>query len=126
MKDQRFGQTCASAAVAVYHWDHLDQFLSTSSSQRGDRNQLACAVRSILKSKVVKFLIVAKALCGIILQEPYINMIVELKVTRTQLLIVLPALYKELLKPPNDVLDISKPALPSLSSSWLESCYPET
>ena len=124
MKEQIFGQTCASAAVAVYYWNHLESMLSTSQSESGDRNQLACAVRAILKSPVVKFLIVSKALCGIILQEPFVNMVVEQHITRSQLLIVLPALFEELKSPPGDVLDISKPALPSLTSSWLPYCYP--
>ena len=78
-----------------------------------------------MQSEVVKFLIVAKAICGIVLQEPFLNMIVEQHVSRSQLLIILPALFKELNNPPHDVLDLSKPALPSLTSSWLRHCYPE-
>ena len=124
-REQRFGNSAASASVALYHWEHLSDHLSTASSEVSDRNQLACAVRAMLASPVVKFMVASKALLGLILQEPFINMIVEQHITRTQCLIVLPALYKELLAPPRDVLDTTKSVLPSLSSSWLADCCPE-
>ena len=122
-RDKRFGGAAASAAVANYHWEHLQNHLSTAASQQSDRNQLACAVRALLNSEVVRFLVVSKALVGIILHEPFINSVVEQQVSRSQLLTVLPALYSELNNPPRDVLDLSQPALPSLTSSWSVSCY---
>ena len=76
-RDRRFGGSAASAAVVNYHWEHLRDHLSSVSSQLSDRNQLACAVRAILNSDVVCFLVVSKALVGIILHEPFINCVVE-------------------------------------------------
>ena len=76
-RDKRFGGAAASGAVANYHWEDLQNHLSSASSQQTDRNQLACAVRSILNSDVVRFLVVSKALVGIILHEPFINSVVE-------------------------------------------------
>ena len=99
-RDKRFGGAAASATVANYHWVHLKGHLSTAASQVSDRNQLACAVRSILNSDVVRLLIVAKGLVGFILHEPFINSVVEQNIQRSQLLTVLPALHSELVNPP--------------------------
>ena len=123
-RDKRFGGSAACAAVVNYHWEHLKTHLSTAASQQTDRNQLACAVRSILDSDVIRFMISSKAIVGYHLQEPFINSVIEQNISRSQLLTVLPALYTELCNPPRDVLDLSQPALPSLTSSWSQTCYP--
>ena len=124
-RDKRFGGAAACAAVVNYHWEHLKYHLSTAASQQSDRNQLACAVRSILESDVIRFMIVSKAIVGFHLHEPFINSVVEQNIQRSQLLTVLPALHTELCDPPRDVLDLSQPALLSLTSSWSQNCYPE-
>ena len=123
-RDKRFGGAAAAAAVVNFHWDHLKQHLAPAMSQVSDRNQLACGVQSLLNSDVVQFFIVAKAIVGFHLHEPFINSIVEQNITRTDLLIVLPALYVELLNPPRDVLKLTVPALPCLTSSWSGESYP--
>ena len=69
-------------------------------------------------------MIASKAIVVYHLQEPFINSVIEQIISRSQLLIILPALYKELCNPPRDVLDLSQPALPSLTSSWSQTCYP--
>lgn len=124
-RDRRFGGAAACAVVVNHHWDDLQEHLNTLLSQQQDRNQLACAVRTILSSEVVRFLVVSKAVVGFILHEPFINSVVEQNISRTQLLTVLPALYMEMRNPQRDVTDLSKPSLPALTSAWSEICYPK-
>ena len=123
LKDRRFGAISSSASIAIHHWGHLNDYLNMPDKQTSDRNQLACVVRGLLQSSVLQFCIAAKAILGHHLHEPFTNAIVEKNITRTQCLLVLPALYKELLNPPNDVLCLNQPAIPCLTSSWLQDPY---
>ena len=68
--------------------------------------------------ELLGFMWAAKFIVGIHLDAPYLELLVDMKATQSHLLSIFPQLYKELTNPPNAVIDISTPALPSLSVAW--------
>lgn len=86
LKDRRFGKLSACSAVTIRHWNDIKEFLQESDS----RNQLECCVRSYLNNDVIKLSLVAMALVGIHLIEPYLGLILDAKASNTELLKVFP------------------------------------
>ncbi|QQP38944.1 Hypothetical protein FKW44_005860, partial [Caligus rogercresseyi] len=81
-KDSRFGCLSRAAAVLIYHFNHLTEFLSQNPHIN---NRLACLVREVMELPYLKVVLVAFACLGVHLVEPFYARTIEKDATHTQL-----------------------------------------
>ena len=67
-KDSRFGCLSRAAAVLLYHWGHLQEFLAMNPSIN---NRLACLVREVMALPYLKPVLAVVACLGVHLVEPF-------------------------------------------------------
>ena len=67
-KDNRFGCLPRAAAVLLFHWDHLREFLSLNPDIN---NRLACLVREVMELPYLQPVLAAVACLGVHLIEPF-------------------------------------------------------
>ena len=113
----RFGDFERCCAIGVYSLSTWTKFVDAYSNIR---NQLSIFLRDTMHlSDINLFLWLGPALLGIHLSEPYIFLLLELKVTHHDLLKILPQLHEELMNCPKSLIQLSEPAFPSLSRAWI-------
>ena len=113
----RFGDFEMCCAIGVYS---LSTWINFVDSNSNIRNQLSIFLRDTMHlSDINLFLWLGPALLGIHLSEPYIFLLLELKVTHLELLTILPQLYEELMSCPRSLSQLSEPAFPALSRAWI-------
>ncbi|QQP51154.1 Hypothetical protein FKW44_012415, partial [Caligus rogercresseyi] len=71
-----------AAAVLIYHFNHLTEFLSQNPHIN---NRLACLVREVMELPYLKVVLVAFACLGVHLVEPFYARTIEKDATHTQL-----------------------------------------
>ncbi|QQP31579.1 Hypothetical protein FKW44_025223 [Caligus rogercresseyi] len=81
-KESRFGCLSRAAAVLIYHFNHLTEFLSQNPHIN---NRLACLVREVMELPYLKVVLVAFACLGVHLVEPFYARTIEKDATHTQL-----------------------------------------
>ncbi|KAK1878430.1 Dihydroorotate dehydrogenase B (NAD(+)) catalytic subunit [Dissostichus eleginoides] len=81
-KDSRFGCLSRAAAVLIYHFGHLTEFLSQNPHIN---NRLACLVREVMELPYLKVVLVVFACLGVHLVEPFYARTIEKDATHTQL-----------------------------------------
>ncbi|KAI9548371.1 hypothetical protein NQZ68_010593 [Dissostichus eleginoides] len=81
-KDSRFGCLSRAAAVLIYHFGHLTEFLSQNPRIN---NRLACLVREVMELPYLKVVLVVFACLGVHLVEPFYARTIEKDATHTQL-----------------------------------------
>lgn len=112
-KDSRFGCLSRAAAVLVYIFDHLVEFLNQNP---GINNRLACLAREVLALPYIKPVMVVFACLGVYLVEPFYARTIEKGATHTQL----KHFYKDLHKSmgeqvKEDYIKFSEPQLNGVS-----------
>ena len=81
-KDSRFGCLSRAAAVLIYNYDHLAEFMSQNPNIN---NRLACLVREVMDLPYLKVVLVVFACFGVHLVEPFYARTIEKGATHTQL-----------------------------------------
>jgi hypothetical protein len=81
-KDNRFGCLSRAAAVLIYNYDHLSEFLAQNPHIN---NRLACLVREVLALPYLKVALVVFACLGVHLVEPFYAKTIERNATHSQL-----------------------------------------
>ena len=67
-KDNRFGCLSRAAAVLLFHWDHLKEFLALNPAIN---NRLACLVREVMELPYLQPVLAVIACLGVQLVEPF-------------------------------------------------------
>ncbi|QQP50794.1 Hypothetical protein FKW44_011922, partial [Caligus rogercresseyi] len=80
--EQRQVSSVLAAAVLIYHFNHLTEFLSQNPHIN---NRLACLVREVMELPYLKVVLVAFACLGVHLVEPFYARTIEKDATHTQL-----------------------------------------
>ena len=88
-KDNRFGCLSRAAAVLLYNYDHLTDFLKQNPHIN---NRLACLVREVLDLPYLKVVLVVFACLGVHLVEPFYARTIEKGATHSALI----KFYKDL------------------------------
>ena len=113
----RFGDFERCCTIGVYSLSMWIKFVDAYSNIR---NQLSIFLRDTMHlSEINLFLWLGPALLGIHLSEPYIFLLLELKVTHLDLLNILPKLHEELMNCPKSLIQLSETAFPSLGPAWI-------
>ncbi|KAJ4945964.1 hypothetical protein JOQ06_023642 [Pogonophryne albipinna] len=81
-KDSRFGCLSRAAAVLIYHFGHLTEFLSQNPHIN---NRLACLVREVMELPYLKVVLMVFACLGVHLVEHFYARTIEKDATHTQL-----------------------------------------
>ena len=117
-KDHRFGCLSRAAAVLVFNYDHLLDFLSQNPHIN---NKLACLVREILDLPYFKVVLVVLACLGVHLVEPFYARTIEKGATHTQLQEFYKGLYTGLGQPiSEDFTNFVRPEYPGVSEDLFE------
>ena len=69
-KDSRFGCLSRAAAVLLFHWEHLKEFLALNPAIN---NCLACLVREVMELPYLQHVLAVIACLGVQLVEPLYN-----------------------------------------------------
>ena len=69
-KDSRFGCLSRAAAVLLFHWEHLKEFLALNPAIN---NRLACLVREVMELPYLQPVLAVIACLGVHLVEPFYN-----------------------------------------------------
>ncbi|KAJ8395919.1 hypothetical protein AAFF_G00026270 [Aldrovandia affinis] len=112
-KDSRFGCLSRAAAVLIYHYDHLAEFLSQNPHIN---NRLACLVREVMELPYLKVVLVVFACLGVHMVEPLYASTIEKDATHTQLREFYKGLHTglgQLIS--NDFTRFTKPEYPGVS-----------
>ena len=114
----RFGDLERSCAIGVYS---LVTWVDFVNAYCNIRNQLSIFLRDTMHlSDICLFLWLGPALLGIHLTEPYIFLLLELKVTHLDLLQIFPQLSDELCNYPKSSAHLSERAFPTLRLAWID------
>lgn len=89
-KDSRFGCLSRAAAVLLYHWGHLQEFLSLNPSVN---NRLACLVREVMDLPYLKPVLVVVACLGVHLVEPFYTNTINTTSTHSSLKLFYRSIY---------------------------------
>ena len=77
-----FGCLSRAAAVLIYNYDHLDEFLNKNSHIN---NRLVCLVREVFELPYLKVVLVVFACLGVHLVELFYAITIQAGATHTQL-----------------------------------------
>ena len=114
----RFGDLELCCAIGVYS---LPTWVSFIETHPNIRNQLTTFIRETIHlADVCSVLWLGAALFGIHVTWPYMNLLLELEATHTDLLKILPEMYKQLLAYPVSFAQLSKPGIAALKHSWVD------
>ena len=114
----RFGDLELCCAIGVYSLTTWITFIETHPNIR---NQLTTFIRETIHlADVCNVLWLGAALFGIHVTWPYMSLLLELEATHTDLLKILPEMYKDLLSYPLSLAQLSQPGIPSLKHSWAD------
>ena len=95
-KDTRFGCLSKAAAIAIYNFDNISDFLE----QFSDINiRLACLVREVMDLPYLKPVLVVWAILGLHLVEPLDAITIQEKATHSSLTEFCKGLYSSMAKP---------------------------
>ena len=109
----RFGCLSRAAAVLVYNYDHMSEFLSQNPHIN---NRLACLVIEVIAFPYLKVILVVFACLGVHLVEPFYARTIERDATHTKLRDFYKCLHTSLVKPiTEDYTKFTKPEFPSVS-----------
>ena len=112
-KDSRFGCLSRAAAVLVYNFDHLIDFLEQNLHIN---NRLACLVREVMELPYLRVVLVVFACLGVHLVEPFYARTIEKDATHTELKQFYKELHTALGKPVSDEYTrFTKPEYPLVS-----------
>lgn len=81
-KDSRFGCLSRAAAVLLYHWPHLCEFLALNPSIN---NRLVCLVREVMELSYLKPVLAVFACLGVHLVDPFYSHTISPKATHSKL-----------------------------------------
>ena len=114
----RFGDLEFCCAIGVYS---LPTWVSFIETHPNIRNQLTTFIRETIHlADVCNVLWLGAALFGIHVTWPYMNLLLELEATHTDLLRILPEMYKQLLSYPVSLAQLSQPGITALKHSWVD------
>ena len=114
----RFGDLELCCAIGVYS---LPTWISFIESHPNIRNQLTTFIRETIHlAEVCNVLWLGAALFGIHVTWPYMNLLLELEATHTDLLRILPEMYNHLATYPVSLAQLSTPGIPALKDSWVD------
>ena len=92
-KDNRFGCLPRAAAVLLFHWDHLREFLSLNPDIN---NRLACLVREVMELPYLQPVLAAVACLGVHLIEPFYANTISTTSTHSSLKVFFISLYESM------------------------------
>ena len=92
-KDSRFGCLSRAAAVLLYHWEHLKEFLALNPSIN---NRLACLVREVMELPYLQPVLAVIACLGVQLVEPFYANTISTTSTQSSLKKFFISLYKSM------------------------------
>ena len=112
-KDSRFGCLSRAAAVLIYNYDHLREFLGQNPHIN---NHLACHVREVMELPYLKVALVVFACLGVHLVEPFYAKTIATDATHTQLREFYKGLHAGLGQPmSDDFTSFISPEFPGVS-----------
>ena len=100
-KASRFGCLSRAAAVLLYHWSHLMEFLAGNPSIN---NRLACLVREVMELPYLKPVLVVFACLGVHLVEPFYANTISKEATHSKLKIFYKNIYESMDKESSESL----------------------
>ena len=114
----RFGDLELCCAIGVYLLPTWVKFIEMHPNIR---NQLTSFIRETIHlAEVCTVLWLGAALFGIHVTWPYMNLLLELEASHTDLLRILPEMYNQMMTYPVSFAQLSEPGLPALRHSWVE------
>ena len=114
----RFGDLELCCAIGVYS---LPTWISFIETHPNIRNQLTTFIRETIHlADVCNVLWLGSALFGIHVTWPYMNLLLELEATHSDLLKILPEMYTQLATYPVSLAQLSTPGIPALKHSWVD------
>lgn len=117
-KDSRFGCLSRAAAVLLYHWDHLQDFLSINPSIN---NRLACLVREVMELPYLKPVLAVYACLGVHLVEPFYAHTISTEATHSKLKLFYISLYHSMEKEVSEnFYTFAKPEFEGVKQELLE------
>ena len=117
-KDGRFGCLSRAAAVLIYHWDHLKEFLEINPNIN---NRLACLVREVMGLPYLKPVFVVFACLGVHIVEPFYANTISREATHSKLKTFYTDIYRSMSdKITESFYTFEKPEFSGVSSGLLE------
>ncbi|XP_057709633.1 uncharacterized protein LOC130927686 [Corythoichthys intestinalis] len=118
-KDSRFGCLSRAAAVLLYHWPHLCEFLALNPSIN---NRLACLVREVMGLTYLKPVLAVFACLGVHLVEPFFAHTISPRATHSKLKLFYTSLYRsmDVKEVPEDFYTFNKPVFDGVEDDLLE------
>ena len=118
-KDSRFGCLSRAAAVLLYHWPHLCEFLAVNPSIN---NRLACLVREVMELSYLKPVLAVFACLGVHLVEPFYAHTISPHATHSKLKVFYTKLYRSMdtKEVSEDLFTFNKPMLDGVEEDLLE------
>ena len=118
-KDSRFGCLSRAAAVLLYHWPHLCEFLEINPSIN---NRLACLVREVMELSYLKPVLAVFACLGVHLVEPFYAHTISPNATHSKLKVFYTKLYESMdtKEASEDLFTFTKPMFDGVEEDLLE------
>ena len=114
----RFGDLELCCAIGVYSLHTRVKFIEMHPNIR---NQLTSFIRETIHlGEVCSVLWLGAALFGIHVTWPYTRLLLELEAAHTDLLSIIPEMYKQMVAYPVSLAQLSEPGIPALKDSWVE------
>ena len=117
-KDSRFGCLSRAAAVLLYHWSHLLEFLCINPNIN---NRLACLVREVMELPYLKPVLCVLACMGVHLVEPFYANTISKTATHSKLKTFYKSLYTSMERDlSEDFFTFAKPVFEGVEDGLLE------
>lgn len=117
---QRFDRFVYASALLFHHHHQIDTFLD---KYEHVTNSLACIVRAFIDISCLNVMVLATAIIGLHLIEPYLSLTYHETVKYDKLIPAMQQLYIDLTSTsPENLLDLSKPAFSFVSERRYKSC----
>jgi hypothetical protein len=121
LKDHRFGRLYRCAAVLIFHWNDIVDFLACNDV----RNLLGCTVYNFTQQSFFKFFLLPLALVGIHVVEPFLRLVLDKNTSHQTLLTVFPRLHEELCSKTINIDSLDECKISSLADKFTVQCYPD-
>ena len=117
-KDQRFGCLSRAAAVLLFYWDSLYDFLEKNPHIS---NRLACLVRDLMGLPYLKTVYTVFAVLGVHLIEPFFCTAIQKEATHSKLKMFYQELYSSMKEPVTEkFFELSEAHFPGISNNLFE------
>jgi hypothetical protein len=117
-KDKRFGCLSRAAAVLLFYWESLSDFLDINSQIT---NRLSCLVRDLMSLPHLKIVFAVFAALGVHLVEPFYCKTIEKGATHSKLKVFYKELYESMENPVTiDFFQFTHPSFKGVSNEMFE------